>query len=464
VTDLSLARPLAGVRQRWSALTLARRFALAGGAVLVAGMLAIGFWVTRQIEEGVTRNTAVATALYVDSVIAPLLLDLKQNAVLSPGAKRALDETLTQGALGRRLSVFKIWAQGGLIAYSNEPGLTGRRFPLTESLREAWGGSVATEFNDLSDEENAAERSAGVPLLEIYSPIREPWSGKVVAVAEFYEIASDLQDALQTVRLRSWAVVAFVTLCMMGLLSGIVMHGSDIIVAQRQALEERVAELSGLLARNEALRARVLEASRRVAALNERYLRRISADLHDGPAQLLGLALLRLGRSDTPAGETEAIRGHLEEAMRDIRNICRGLALPQVERLDLAQLLRSVVAAHEQRTGVSVRLGLPSRSPALSLSEKICVYRFAQEGLNNGFHHAGGLGQSVSAQASDSGLQVAVADEGPGFGEHSSDGEGLGLAGLRERIESLGGSFRIETSASGTRLEMALKLTAEEGG
>jgi signal transduction histidine kinase len=464
VTDLAHRRTFEGVRRQWTALTLARQFSLAGGAVLLAGMAVIGLWVTRQIEEGVTRNAATATALYVDSVIAPLLPDVRGEEALPEGARRALDETLSQGALGRRLASFKIWREGGLIAYSSEPELIGRRFEPTDNLERAWSGQVTAEFDELEDEENVLERAEGVPLLEIYSPLREPWSGEVVAVAEFYEVADDLQRDLLAARTRSWLVVAAVTLGMMGLLSGIVLRGSNMITAQRGALERRIAELSRLLAQNEELRLRVQQASSRAVALNERYLKRISADLHDGPAQLLALASLRLGdsRVASGAGELDAIRTHLDEAMREIRDICRGLVLPHIEAMDLPQLLGAAVGAHEQRTGTSVALRLPETAVSLTPSEKICVYRFVQEGLSNAFRHAGGRGQSVAAAVSNGALTVTVADRGGGFDVGMGDGEGLGLAGLRERIESLGGRLDVESSPSGTRLSMNLRPA--EGG
>src|SRR3954469_15430239 len=111
-----VSRPLDGhIRDSWEKLTLARQFAIAGSAVLIAGMVVIGLWVTDQIAEGVTRNTAAATALYVDSVIAPLLPDIVNMQVLPEVERRALDETLSQGALGRRLASFKIWKEDGLI-------------------------------------------------------------------------------------------------------------------------------------------------------------------------------------------------------------------------------------------------------------------------------------------------------------------------------------------------------------
>lgn len=456
--------------RRWTGLTLARQFLLAGAAVLLAGMFVMGLWVTRQIEASVTRNTATATALYVDSIIAPLLPDLSGAQELSAGARRALDETLSQGALGERLASFKIWKQDGLIVYSSRPELIGRRFEPTDNLKQAGAGRVVADFDELHDEEDALERAEGVPLLEVYSPIREPWSGEVVAVAEFYEAAGELSDNIRDARLGSWLVVALVTLAMMGLLSGIVARGSRMIATQRESLEARVAELSQLVAQNRDLRFRVQRASSRAVALNERYLKRISADLHDGPAQLLALASLKLGDARVlagpgaaPSGEIETIRGHLDDAMREIREICRGLTLPQIEQLDLPQLLESAVAAHRQRTGTEVALTLPDDGPALTMPEKICAYRFVQEGLNNAFRHADGASQNVTASYAGRTLSIVVADGGAGFDSGKSDGEGLGLAGLRERVESLGGDFTVESSRSGTRLIMILRLADQEG-
>ncbi|KAB0680045.1 sensor histidine kinase [Aureimonas leprariae] len=451
--------------RRWRVLSLARQYLLAGAAVLVVGMVVIGFWVTRQIEEGVTQNTATATALYVDGVIAPLLADIDGSSVLSEGARRALDETLAQGALGARLETFKLWGRGGLITYSSDPSLIGKRFQPTDSLKKAWSGHVAAEFDDLDDDEDATERGSDVPLLEIYNPIRAPWSGEIVAVAEFYEHAGDLENGLFAARLRSWFVVAAVTLAMMGALFGIVMRGSATIARQRSDLEGRVADLQRLLAENRRLGRRVREASSRVAALNERTLRRLSADLHDGPAQLLALASLRLGspglaQSGDPAKveEIRSIRGFLDEAMSDIRGICHGLALPTIESLDLAGLVETAALAHERRTGTHVRLDLPAQPVALSPAEKIGVYRFVQEGLTNAFRHAGGAGQAVTVRLDAERLTVRVDDRGGGIGAAEP---GLGLSGLRDRIESLGGTLDVETGPEGTGLVMTIANVRE---
>jgi signal transduction histidine kinase len=118
--------------------------------------------------------------------------------------------------------------------------------------------------------------------------------------------------------------------------------------------------------------------------------------------------------------------------------------------------LRLVVAEHQRRTASSVSLALAPHLPELGTSEKISIYRFAQEGLNNAWRHGKGQDQAVKARMAGGKLYIQVIDSGPGFDPTSS--EGLGLAGLRDRIESIGGHFDTSSSRKGTRLTMSLSI------
>lgn len=80
-------------------------------------MALVGLFVTNLIEQAVTRNAAASTALYVDSIIAPLLPDMASDEILDETSSRALDETLAQGPLGERLKAFRLWARDGRILY-----------------------------------------------------------------------------------------------------------------------------------------------------------------------------------------------------------------------------------------------------------------------------------------------------------------------------------------------------------
>lgn len=439
--------------------SLARQFLLAACGVLFFGMATIGFWVSGRIEDAVTHNAAAATALYVDSIIAPLTQELSTSNSLGDGARLALNETLSQGVLSEKMFAFKIWKPDGTIVFSDEKGATGRKFAMTDGLRAALAGDIHAEFDRLEGAENEMERRSGVPLLEIYSPIREPWSGAIIGVAEFYEIAGDLRAELNRARLQSWLVVGVVTLAMLSLLFIIVERGSRLITAQRKSLDEKVATLSRLLSQNQALRHRVDLATHRTADLNERYLRRISAELHDGPAQLLAFSSLRLESimsADADPQDRRRVQEALDEAMLEIRNICRGLTLPELEGLTVNEVLTKAVTAHESRTGTHVVLDSAAGLPVLSSAETICIYRFVQETLNNAVRHADGVDQKIRATLSTLGVEISVSDNGPGF-DTGAAANGLGLIGLQERIAGLGGSLEIASAPStGTRLTMRL--------
>ncbi|MFA1625412.1 sensor histidine kinase [Rhizobium mongolense] len=456
---------------KWNSQSLAKQFLVIGGIVSIGAMLLVGAFVTRLIEDAVTRNSAATTALYVDSVIAPLLPDMQTSQALDDTVARALDETLGQGALGDRLLSFRLWRSDGTILYSNDKTMVGKKFPLSDELKTAFAGKMAAQFNELDDVEDKVERLAGEPLLEIYNPVLQPWSGQVVAVSEFYEIANDFQHSLSQARLHTWLAVAGFTLVFFATLSAIVLRGSRTIENQRHALRQRIDDLSALLAQNEALRERVQRASERVTALNESYLRRIGADLHDGPAQLIAYASLRLDSRTVVSASTSpvtrereiaSIKASLDEAMREIRTICSGLVLPQIEAASLSEILERGVHAHRQRTGTIVDLVTSSIPVCLSPSAKICIYRFVQEALNNAYRHGGGAGQRVIQRLQGNCVSVDVADDGPGFSPDDVGPTSLGLAGLRERVESLGGTFEITFAAPGTIVRMTLNTEETE--
>ncbi len=448
---------------RWNARSLASQFFIMGGLVSLAAMFGIGLIVTRLIENAVIHNSGAATALYVDSVVAPLLPDMQTESLLDDASAQALDETLGQGALGRRLVSFKLWRRDGTILYSNEKELVGKTFPVNGKLAQAFAGSLVARYEVASDPESAEERNLGRALMEIYNPVLQPWSGEAVAVLEFYETSEGLEDSLAQARLWSWLAVAGLTAIFFLTLSILVFRGSHTIEVQREALKARVDELSALLAENRGLQRRLQLSSQRAAALNETYLRGIGADLHDGPAQHIAYASLRLDSNllvdaavQPEAREKELtwIRSSLAEAMKEIRDICKGLVLPQIEKASITEIVKRVVEAHQEKTGTTVDTRIDEDDPELATALKICIYRFVQEALNNAYRHGGGVEQAVRATSHGGAVRVEVSDRGEGFDPTQVRPASLGLTGLKERIDSLGGEFDIITGEGGTTVIM----------
>ncbi len=448
----------------WNKLSLARRFALAAGPVLLAGMTILGLWVSGRIVDGVVHNTAVTSLLYLDGIIAPLNDELAAAEPPPAVALRALDEIFHRPDIAVRIKEFRIWREDGTLVYSGDPSQNGKVFPPSADLKAAFAGQVIADYNGSDSTENLP-KPLDPSLIEIYSPIREVWSGRIIAAAEVYQSVGELDADLRNARLSTWIVVAASTLAMGALLFRIVLSGSRVIEAQQVTLQRRLADMQNMANQNRDLRLRIQAASGRASSLNERYLRRISADLHDGPAQNLAVAALRLHRvaatqdPDKRSSEVGEIRQVLDAAMQEIRGISRGLVLPELEDMSLDELLERATNTHESRTKTDVTLTRRNIENAqLDHPQKICVYRFVQEGLTNAFKHGGGSGQSVSAEFAKSTLTVTVSDLGLGS-DTAQPGSGLGLSGLQERVESLGGSFSSQPNQpQGTLITMQLSL------
>jgi signal transduction histidine kinase len=448
---------------RLDSLSLSMRFALTGSVVMIVAAVVTGYWLTNVISRGVVSNTAGATALFMDSFIGPLAQELDTADVLPIGPTRAMEELLEGSAFGKRVISVKLWKPGGLIAYAEDENLIGRRFPVSAGLEKAFAGSIVSELDELDEDESAGERNSGLPLLEVYSPIREVWTGRIIAVAEFYEDATALRRTLRGAVIEAWLLVAALMLMIGSALFGIVHRASRVIEDQRQALRDRMVEAVQASEQNRQLRVRVERAAGRAAELNERFLRRVGADLHDGPAQLISLAALKLSgiarapRKSERLAEAQVVKGALDDAMREIRGICGGLSLPEIESKSLETIITGLVHAHERLTSTTVSVQLDLGTAPVSEALKICVFRFVQEGLSNAFRHASGIGQRIEAFIKGNTLTVALRNGPANGGKSSRNGTGLGLAGLRERVESLGGRFSFD-APEGREVTMAMRV------
>jgi signal transduction histidine kinase len=447
----------------WS---LARQYLVASLVVVLVGVLITGAWIGHQIESSVLDRTAGVSALYVDSVVGPNLQTLAQDdRWLTPDEAAALNNLVATTGLGQGVAMFKIWSLDGRVLYSADPALVGRQFPVQGGLAQAVQGMVSADMSNLDEPENVYERQDYSRLVEVYAPVRQTRDGRVIAINEFYLLPDALDAEIRDAQTRSWAVVAGIGLLTYLALAGIVKRGSDTIQRQRQELERRLAQ-------NERLHERVQQAAGRTTALNEQSLRRISADLHDGPAQALSLALLRLDELQAPCGHTiescsrtrtdfATVHTSVRDALTDIRAISAGLRLPELESASVASVATRALDDHQRRSGTIVERDLDSLPEQAPLPIKIAMLRTLQEALSNATRHGKGLGVKVQLSNVEDQLKLQVSDRGPGFDPRRAEQSGhLGLAGMRERTELLGGAFEVRsTIGSGTTVCASWPLT-----
>jgi len=465
---------------KFRSLSLSRQFLVASFPILLIGMVVIGLWVAREIERGVVSRLGAVTSLYVDSLVAPHMPYLLDADPIDAPHRAALDALLTDTALGQKIVAFNVWRPDGRIVYSTNPDVIGRSFPTGPGFAAAAGGEVFSKIVDRADQAHGfVDRDWPPRLIETYAPIHAETLGKVVGVAELYQTTDELTRETDAAQRRSWLVVTAAMAAMYALLFGLVHRGSETIVKQRRELDDRVAELSALLARNEQLDARVRGAAARTTALNERFLRRIATDLHDGPGQDLGFALMRVetmaarapaeGAPASSAAQREdlqAVRTGLESALRDLRAISAGLQLPEIERLLPTEIAERAIRDYERKTGVKVAFAATGATADVALPVKITLYRLLQESLANGYRHAGGAGQRVSLAQDAGQLVVEVRDDGPGFdAQQATSAGGGGLAGMRERVHALGGAFELAAAPGrGTAIRARLPVSVPEAG
>jgi signal transduction histidine kinase len=168
--------------------------------------------------------------------------------------------------------------------------------------------------------------------------------------------------------------------------------------------------------------------------------------------------------ADPADSDLAAVRGALDDAMRDIRTIAAGLRTPELEEAAPADIARRAVAEHERRSGSPAALTLGDLPSAAPLATKIALYRILSEALSNATRHGGDKSVAVMVTATASGDLVAeVSDKGPGFDTSRNVGQGhLGLAGMRERAELLGGRLELVSMlGAGTTVRAFLPLAAD---
>lgn len=462
------------LKQTFLKLSFSRQFMLAIVSVLVVGMVVIGSWMGHLIETNAMNRTAAISAVYLESISAAQLHDRPNGKIGDRKTHAELDRLFIEGPLRREVLRFKLWEPSGRIDYSNDHEQIGLRFPVSGRLANAFAGSVQTRISNLQEFDNQPELARWTQMLEIYVPIRSSTSGKVYAVAEFYLSVEKLKQEIRDAQLRSWALVAASTLAIYLFLFGLVRRASNTIEEQQRNLRQQLQQLRNALNENDHMRERLRKAGVSTTTLNEEFLIRIAADLHDGPAQTIAFALMRFDEfsancrncassPSTTEQELRSIHSALQSSLRDVRKISSGLAVPGMTELSLADTARRAVRDFERLSGISVQTRIDDTLDKAPLSVKITVYRLLQESLNNCWRHAPKGEPEVQVKQTGTEVLVIIADHGAGFDPQSAAVAGrLGLAFMRERVRLLGGIFEIDSAPGrGTVIRARLPLSTD---
>lgn len=470
----TLLPPEDAQRRRFERVSLSRQFLLVATALLVTGMVIVGGWISLEIERSALDRAAAIAAVYVESILVAQLHDASPDELAATETHAALDRIFNEGPLRRKIVRFKLWDRDGVIRYSSDHDQIGRGYPIDGLLAGAFAGAVQSHMTDLGTAEHVAERQQWSRLLEVYVPVRNA-AGGVMAVAEFYHAMGDIERDVTRARRRSWALVAVATAAIFLLLFVQVQRANDTIRRQRNDLQLQLRQLRVAFAENERMRTRLGEAGAATTALNEQFLRRVAADLHDAPAQTLAFALMRFEElietngcrtrsGDGAPPELQAILSALRCSLEDLRNIAAGLGMPGIAELSLADTVARAVRDFERQSGVKGRVDIDPSLRDAPLATKITVYRLLQESLANFRKHARAAEVRVRAWRAESQVHIEVSDTGAGFDPRQVVDSGrLGIAFMQERVRLLGGLFELDSApGQGTRIHAVLPLGTAE--
>jgi len=211
--------------------------------------------------------------------------------------------------------------------------------------------------------------------------------------------------------------------------------------------------------------ARLFEASRELSVIEERN--RLARELHDAMTQnLFSLSLTAeaaagLVRTDPGRAEAEIdrVRQLARETQAELRSLVFELRPPRLETDGLVATvgkdLDVLGRAHGLKAALQIRGTLD-----LSSTAEIELYRIVQEALNNAVRHARAESITVDVDAADGMVTITVRDDGVGFdpAARAIRERRLGLTSMRERAESLGGKFTVETAPrAGTTVRVEVR-------
>lgn len=194
---------------------------------------------------------------------------------------------------------------------------------------------------------------------------------------------------------------------------------------------------------------------------------RIALDLHDDTAQRLGALLLML-RVLQEVEERErdeilgAIRDQLLETAESVRRIARGLRPPALADVGLSAAIRGHLADVGLAELPRLELDLQRVDALLSADQRLVVYRVVQEALTNVMRHAEAELVRVSLKRDGDRVVLTVLDDGIGFDPRTRDATGLGLLGMDERAQMVGGRLRVDSRpGSGSTVALTIPLATE---
>jgi signal transduction histidine kinase len=251
-----------------------------------------------------------------------------------------------------------------------------------------------------------------------------------------------------------------------------------------QHVQERTAELSQALKRLES-EVRVREdkeeqlrsLSVHLMTLQDEERRRIARELHDTAGQTLAamkmsIALIRRLGGARPELEQliDDLNALTDEALQEVRTTSYLLHPPLLDEAGIASAARWFVEGFARRSGIQVDCDIAEKMERPPRVCELVLFRVLQESLTNVHRHSGASAAHVRLHRDEDGFELEIGDNGKGISEErlrrfnaAVGNAGVGISGMRERVQELGGRLEIRSVKNGTTILVALPVTPAQG-
>ena len=242
------------------------------------------------------------------------------------------------------------------------------------------------------------------------------------------------------------------------------------------ALKKSERHYTQLLAESGLLQEQLRYLSRQILSAQEEERKRISRELHDRiAASLTGINLELNALRNEATGNNQALRRKIARTQRLVQNsveviheFARDLRPTALDDLGFIPALHSFTKNFLKQTGIRVRLKVFAAVEKLDNSKRTVLYRVTQEALTNVLKHAQASEVEVDIRKLGDAVALSIRDNGRSFQVerllYSHENKRLGLLGMRERVEMVGGSFRVQSArGQGTTVHASIPLDNTRG-